>query len=169
MPKGSTRGLDHWPSRSLQPWFDHPAAHRINEGWPVSITGSTHASLKLIKTQVDGRYLLHGPCVCVCMCVLRVLFTRACASRTLAPGGSGPHNPPFPHLPAVQWIMWGNEREEGGPRWLSFLSAGRVTSLALVSSWLKVEGCWHTLRPWYARMCRVCVCLSAHHVWPIRV
>lgn len=166
MPERSTRGLDHWPSRSIRPCFDHPTAHRIDEGWPVSITGSTHAPLKLIKTQLDGRYLLHGPCVC--MCVLRVLFTCACLSRTLVPVGSWPHNPAS-HPPAV-WIMWRNEKEEGGPRWLSFLSAGCVTSLALVNSWLKVEGCWHTLRPWYARMCSMFVCLGAHDgfVWPIR-
>lgn len=63
-------------------------AHRIDEGWPVSISGSTHASRKLIKTQLMG--------VIYCMalvCVLCVLFTCACVSRTLAPAGSWPHNP----------------------------------------------------------------------------
>jgi len=39
-----------------------PTARHIIEGWPVTITGSTHAPLKLIKTQADGCYLQHGPC-----------------------------------------------------------------------------------------------------------
>lgn len=92
------------------------------------------------------------------VCALCVLFMCACVSRTLAPTGSWPHNPP-PHLsPSHSHVMdhvGEGERGRRRPRWLSVLSAGCVTSLALVRSWLKVEGCWHTLRAWYARMCRV--------------
>lgn len=100
--------------------------------------GSAHASLKLIKTQLDGRYLLRGPGVC-CMF----------SSPVHAPQGLCTHPPPqkawrhtarLPPL-AVQWIIQGNEEKRGRPRRLSFLSAGRVTPLASVNSWLKGEGC----------------------------
>lgn len=70
--RGQPGGLSTDLPGRIQAWYRHPTAHRINEGWPVSVTESTHASLKLIKTLVDGCYLLHGPRVHVC--VLNVLY-----------------------------------------------------------------------------------------------
>lgn len=81
-----------------------------------------------------------APSVCV-------LFMCACISRTLTPVSFSPHNPPS-----------SSQCNGSCKRMRRRVGAGYVTSLALVNTWLKVEGCWQTLRPWWAE-CAVFLCM----------
>lgn len=78
-----------------------PTAH-ICEGWPVSVAGSAHASLKRNKTRPDGCYLQHDPCRSVARSVYVCTSLKDSGpSRPLAP------TPPPPHRRRVLRIMRG--------------------------------------------------------------
>lgn len=71
-----------------------PPTAPVKDGLLAS-QGSSHASLKLIRMQLDGRYLLHGACVRAC----RVFCLRVHAPQGLrsqqAPGLVTPLPPPL--------------------------------------------------------------------------